>query len=379
MKKLSLPKATYIRTQSDLDRLAADLSREPLLALDTEANNLYAYRERVCLIQVSTRRADYIIDPLAIPDLSPLAPLLANPDIEKIFHAAEFDLISLKRDYGFVVNNLFDTMLAARICGYKAVGLGTLLYEFEGIELDKSHQRDDWGQRPLAHDSLLYAQMDTHYLPLLRDRLLEELTEKGRLDEARETFLAATQVTVPDGSFDPEGYWRLAIPNRLTRRETAILRELYLEREMVAEAGNMPPNRVISDKALVELARVAPRRFAELFDIPGVNPSSARAHGKLFIDAILRGERAKPPTPPKRATPADPHVVDCYTLLREWRKQRGEERGVESDVIISREVLWLVAQRKPRTLEELEQIPGLGPWRLSEYGQELLDVLKRCK
>src|SRR5690606_29531 len=132
---------------------------------DTESNSLYAYRERVCLIQLSTRSRDYILDPLIIVDMSPLAPLLADPGVEKVFHAAEYDLICLHRDYGFIVNNLFDTMVAARICGYKAIGLGSLLSEFLGVELDKRHQRDDWGERPLPPDSLRYAQMDTHYLP----------------------------------------------------------------------------------------------------------------------------------------------------------------------------------------------------------------------
>src|SRR5262249_2530874 len=155
-------------------------------AIDTESNSLYAYRERVCLVQISTRTADYIVDPLTIGDMTPFADLMANPAIEKVFHAAEYDLICLKRDYALICQNLFDTMIAARIVGLKLVGLGNLLEQYAGVKADKSHQRDNWGERPLPKESLLYAQMDTHYLPLLRDSLHAELVNTNRLTEAQE-------------------------------------------------------------------------------------------------------------------------------------------------------------------------------------------------
>jgi ribonuclease D len=377
--KLPFPKATYIRTPRDLHALATVLAREPLLAIDTESNSLYAYRERVCLMQISTRSADYIVDPIRIVDLEPVAALLSNPAIEKVFHAAEYDLILLRRDFGFTVNHLFDTMLAARICGYKSVGLSTLLFEFYGIELDKSHQRDDWGQRPLPADSLLYAQMDTHHLPKLRDDLAAELKEKSRWEEALEIFEAATHIILPGREFDPEGFWRLATPNQLTRRETAILRELYLLREKIAEEVDLPPYKIMADRALVQLAQIAPHHASELYDISGAPAVYMRDYGRQVLQAIRQGEQSKPPAPPRRASAAPTRIVDCYTLLREWRKQRAIERGVESDVIIPREALWVLANRMPATLDEMQDIPGLGPWRLAQYGEALLDILKQCK
>src|SRR5690606_9675095 len=116
----------------------------------------------------------------------PIAPILADPTIQKVFHAAEYDIVCLKRDYGFDFANIFDTMLAARICGHKSVGLNTLLNHYLGVQIDKSHQLDDWGQRPLVAESLLYAQADTHYLLELHDRLFEQLLQNGRLQEAQE-------------------------------------------------------------------------------------------------------------------------------------------------------------------------------------------------
>jgi ribonuclease D len=370
--------ATYVRKYDDLAQLAATLRQETRIAIDTESNSLYAYRERVCLIQISTRQQDYIVDPLIIVDMSPLGPVLEDPNIEKVFHAAEYDLICLQRDYGFTVNNLFDTMIAARICGQKSVGLGSLLAQFAGVELDKRHQRDDWGQRPLPPDSLQYAQMDTHYLLDLRDQLAEILSELGRWHEAKEAFSEATRVNLPDMNFDPEGYWRIGMPNQLNRHQMAILREMYLLREQLAESRDLPPFKVFPDKTLIQVALAEPRRMGDLNDIDGMTPAQIRRYGKQVLKAVERSNKDRLPEPPVRQPAAEPDIVECYTLLREWRKQRAQERGVESDVIVSREALWTLAHRHPTTLEAMADIQGLGPWRLATYGEDLLAVLKKC-
>ena len=148
----SLPPPLWVNTEQSLARMIADLSSQPRLAVDTESNSLHAYRERVCLIQFSTPQADYILDPLEFADLSPLAPVFQEPAIEKIFHAVEYDLICLRRDYGFSLANLFDTMQAARILGYPAVGLDRLLNEKFGILVDKRYQKADWAARPATRD-----------------------------------------------------------------------------------------------------------------------------------------------------------------------------------------------------------------------------------
>jgi ribonuclease D len=374
-----IPPATYISTSKQLRSLAASLATEPLLALDTESNSLYAYREQVCLVQISTRSADYIVDPLAVDDMSALAPLMANPAIEKVFHAAEYDLMTMKRDFGYTFANLFDTMVAARICGYKNIGLGSLLDALLSIKLDKSHQRDDWGQRPLPRDSLIYAQMDTHYLAQLRDLLAEKLTQINRWQEARETFDDLVDVQPSVNRFDPEGYWRIALPNQLTRRQIAILRELYLMREQQAEMRNLPPFKIMSDKMLMAIAIAAPRHRRDLDGLEGMTPANIRRYSDEVLAAVHRGIEAKVPQPPAPEPPADPSTVERYTALREWRKNRANERGVESDVIISKDTLWTLAEKMPRSLDEMRNIRGLGPWRLATYGGELLDILKRYK
>jgi len=183
------------------------LAQQPFLALDTEANSLHAYREQICLIQLSTGTTDYLLDPLAIVDMDPLGDLLANRQIEKILHAAEYDLIGLRRDFGFSVHPIFDTMLAARVAGHEQVGLNHLLQRYLGVHTDKRHQRDDWGRRPLPPESLRYAQLDTHFLGMLRNDLYDELQQLGRLEEARDATKAlihenarVTRVMIVDAS-----------------------------------------------------------------------------------------------------------------------------------------------------------------------------------
>ncbi len=369
-------RADYIDHDKDFRRLVDKLSKESLIAVDTESNSLYAYRERVCLVQLSTRKQDYIIDPLRIADMSPLGFLLANPKIEKVFHAAEYDLICLKRDYGFSISNLFDTMLAARICGHKAVGLDRMLTDELGIKADKSHQRDDWGQRPLPEEGLLYAQMDTHYLPMLRDKLKAELESQSRWPEARETFDELCHVEPVQHEFDPDGYWRIGIPASLNRHQMAILRELYQLREQLAEERDVPPFKILNDRVLVLLAEAAPVRPHELNTIKGLGATAVKRYGRQLLQAIERGKHAPVPKQPRRPADINPQVAERFTLLRDWRKSRAEQRGVDSDVIVSKDALWGLAERAPDSLDAMQGIPGLGPWRLATYGAEILDVMR---
>ena len=371
------PPAQYIDTDDDLAALIEALSNEPLLCFDTESNSLYVYHERVCLIQISTRERDYIVDPLTIEDMQPLGLLLADESIETVFHAAEYDLMCLKRDYDFEVRNLFDTMIAARILGYHSIGLNNLLREFLGVELDKRHQRDNWGQRPLEPDSLLYAQMDTHYLARLRDILYDMLQSGGYLEEAHETFNELGDlVPAHDGrNFDPEGYWKLGIPNRLRNSSMGILSELYRMRDKLAREQNRPPFKILSNRALVEIARNKPKSLRDLRRIKGVSPAQTRRYGSKILSAVRRGKSVNlPPRPVNHPPPSE--ISDRYVALHTWRKERAVERGVESDVIVSKQTLWSLAHLAPTSLDQMQGIQGLGPWRLQTYGEEILQVIE---
>jgi ribonuclease D len=369
--------ARLIRHTRELHALLDEIKNEFLLALDTESNSLYAYYEQVCLIQLSTRQADYIIDPLAVDDMDPLGEPLANPAVEIVFHAAEYDVITLKRDFGYTFSNIFDTMLAARICGWKRVGLGNILADQFGIHAQKKYQRANWAKRPLPDEQLRYAQMDTHYLPELRDMLVAELERLGRVAEARETFAALPDLPPAEMHFDPAGYWRIHQVRQLTPRQMALARELYLERDQIARQRDRPPFKIFNNKTLAELARVGPRHIDDLHAIKGMSSTNIRRYGKAILAAVARGQNAPPPERPRQSRPPDPAVQDRYEALHTWRKRRASARGVESDVIVPRDTLWALAHRDPDCVEELDDIPGLGPWRRAEYGDELIAVLEK--
>jgi ribonuclease D len=373
-----LEPARMIRHTRDLRRLVDQLKKQPLLAVDTESNSLYAYYEQVCLVQLSTRTQDYIVDPLAVDDMSPLGDLLADPAIEIVFHAAEYDVITLKRDFGYTFTNIFDTMLAARLCGWESIGLGNILADQFGVQVDKKYQRANWAERPLASDQMRYAQMDTHYLPALRDRMMDELIRCDCVEEAREIFDELPDLPAAEYNFDPEGYWRIHAAQDLNRSQMALLRELYLLRDTLARQRDVPPFKIMGNNVLVELARLAPRRTDDLLGIRGLSSRQVRRYGDAIIEAIAQGRQARPPRPPQRTPPPDPEVQLRYEALHTWRKERAAARGVESDVIIPRGTLWTLARRPPTCLADLEDIPGLGPWRRAQYGAELIEVLEQA-
>lgn len=380
MPKTSLPPVQVIKTHQQLITLVEQLTHQPMLAVDTESNSLYVYQEQVCLIQISTVTQDYIVDPLVIKDVQPLGKLFADDSIEIVFHAAEYDVMTLKRDFNFEFTNLFDTMIAARVLGLPHVGLGDLLQTYLDVKVDKRHQRDDWGKRPLPKDSLRYAQMDTHYLLRLRDILCDMLEEQGHLAEASELF--AEQALAPASEvyrFDEHGFWKLGIPNHLSNSQLKVLRELFIWRDNLACLRNRPAFKVIGNKTLLSLAQRMPRNRRELESVFGMSRSQIRRYGDELLDAIWRGKKADtlPPRPQHEAP--DPIVTERYAALHLWRKERALARGVGSDVILSKQAMWDLAYELPDTIEAIESIPSMGDWRTKTYGAEILDVLQAFK
>lgn len=364
-----------VTTQREWTSLLDALSTSPIVAVDTESNSLYAYQERVCLIQISIPGADYIVDPLAGLDLSPLAHLFADPEVQKVFHAAEYDVMCLKRDFGFRFANLFDTMWAARILGWPRVGLSDVLEKTFGVRTNKRYQRHNWGQRPLEPEALAYASLDTHYLLPLHRLQADALMQKGRWEEAQEVFdqIATSEPTF--NTFDPEGFWRVKGAYDLTEREQAILRELYLWRDREARRRDRPPFKVLNDHTLIALAQARPCTPEELAGVSGLKPYHVRRYGWRVLQAIRRGMRARPPKPPPLPPRRSEAEVARFQALRAWRRRVAAERRVDTDVVVSNAVLWALAEQNPRTLDDLGRIEGLGPWKQKTYGEAILKVL----
>lgn len=365
---------SLVATESDLAALVDTLRGEPAVAVDTESNSLYAYHERVCLIQLSIPRADYIVDPLAGLDLSGLGTIFADGAIQKVFHAAEQDLAGLGRDFGFRFANLFDTMWAARILGWRRVGLADLLWEAFGVRTDKRYQRYNWGRRPLEPQALAYARMDVHYLLGLRSLQVEALERADRVEEALEVFGQLARIPAADSPFGPEPFWRMKGIRDLGDQELAVLWELYLWRDRVARERDQPLFKVMGNRTLIELARVRPQTLGELAAVRGVAGQTVRCHGREILAAVARGRQSQAPQPLPRHPPEE-QVLERFEALRAWRRRVATGRRVDPDVIVPNAVLWTLAERNPATMRDLERIPGLGPWRCNTWGPDILGVL----
>ena len=376
---MTLASCEYIDTQAAWDRCIDLFLVEPAVAIDLEANSLFAYREQVCLLQFSTAAGDYIVDPLAGIDLSRLGDLLANPQVEKIFHASEYDMILLKRDHDWHIRNLFDTMWAARILGYKNMGLAWFLREFYGVEVSKKYQKANWAARPLSADLLAYAQTDTHYLLRLRHDFVALLEEAGCMAEAREIFAHQSEVRLPEQGFDPDGFWALRGARDLSSGQMAVLKALYHFRDDEARRRNQPAFKVLNNEALVAMAKESPQTEEALAAIRGIGPRNLERYGAQLLRAIRKAVLEPPPQRPARKPRQEPGVLERFERLSQWRKGRAVARGVESDVIISRETMWSIARDNPNSLDDLGRISGIGPQRLNLHGADILGELTEEK
>ena len=378
MMPANLAAPIWVNTPEKLQKAVADLNSQPAIAVDTESNSLYAYQERVCLIQFSTPVKDYLIDPLAIQDLSSLAPLFANPAQEKIFHASEYDLICLKRDFQFTFKNLFDTMIAARILGVSQFGLAPLLELKLAIKIDKHFQRANWGVRPLSASMLDYARLDSHYLFQLRDLLKKELEEKNLLALAMEDFSLACTVKVPANGDKSQNCWKVARSTPLDPQQAALMQELCHFREEQARKLNLPPFKVLSNELLLALCLEPPASEDELKQVRGMTERIFRQYGAGLQAALKRGLENPPLRREPRIRPEET-FLNRLDALKDWRKQKGKDLSVESDVVLPREIMEQIAERNPTTLGELETIMQVVPWRFAHFGDDILSVLRKVE
>jgi ribonuclease D len=369
-----------VADQAGLARVADAVAAEPRIALDTESNGFHAYSEQVCLVQIATPRADYAVDVLAV-GLGPLAHVLGDPARELVLHAAEYDVLCLKREWGITLGHIFDTHAAAKVLGIERVGLGNLLHDELSVQLTEDEQRSDWGRRPLTGEQLAYAFADVQHLLALRDRLGARLAERGLLAEAEAEFARLVAKEPRPRQFDPEGWQKMKAARSLDAAGRGVLREMYLLRDRRAREINRPPFKVLSDLLLAEVARRRPRTEEDVLRIPGAQQSVLKRLAPQILEAVRAGQSGAPPARPRpdRAAPwrrgVDPEIEERYERLRAWRKARAEARKVEVQVIAPNAVLMAVARAGPRTLDELGRIDGMDQFRVQQYGEEMLAVL----
>lgn len=375
-----MPLPLWIRTPEALEMLARELEGAGALAIDTEADSLHHYPGKLCLVQVADARGrGHLVDPLALRDLSPLGPVLADPGTLKVLHAADNDLAYLKRLYGVTVVSLFDTAVAARFLGAPALGLEGLLTQYLGVTAVKSRQKDDWSRRPLTAAQEAYALDDVLHLIPLRERLLDALHAIGRAQWVEEECAGLAALVVPDKPVDPDAYMKLKGARELDARGLAVLRELHAAREILALRLDRPPFMIVGNESLVALAARRPLDAEGILAVPGCTPPVVRRAGPAILDAIARGLALPDADLPAYRPSPRPHVPGVVRrraeALREWRAKAAKEIGLEPGVLFPQRLIDRLAAAPPADLAALRQVEGVRDWRVGLFGADLLKAL----
>jgi len=383
MHPADLPPPTLVQDQAGLRGLLLELDRAHDVAVDTEGDSLYSYRESVCLIQVTANERDWLVDPLGGLDLARLGDVMADPRKRKVFHDGEYDVLSLKRDHGFQFRNLFDTRVAAATLGSKTPGLATVLLERFGIALDKSMQRSDWGQRPLTEKQIRYARLDTHFLIPLMDEQIPELARTDRAVVVDTECRRLEALELPDHSFDPDEWSRIKGARALPPSERQILRELFILRDGLAREANEPPFRVVNNETLIALSLSKPRSSHAFRDVQGFSPRQARKFGDLVLAAVARGLALGPiqrfPYLESRegTDDFDEEQIELHERLKSVRKTFAEQAGIDSAYVLNRHVLRRIALEKPLDIASLARVAGIDPWQVERLGTRLVEAVAR--
>jgi ribonuclease D len=367
-----------VRTADELDALVDELAGCRAIGIDTEADSLHHYTEKVCLVQLTAfGGASWLVDPLALRDLSPLAPILDDGAVLKVVHGGDNDVTSMRRDFGFSFRSMFDTAIAARLLGDAEVGLQALVRNELGFELSKGSQRDDWSKRPLTSKQEAYALADVAHLMALAARLTDRLAAAGRTEWAREEFEALASLPPAKKRTGPDEFRRIKGSAKLSRRQQAVLRELYLWREERAAAADRPPFKIVGPEVLLALAEQPPETVDEVAEV--LSPYR-RQSGQLEVvfAAIQRGlelsEDELPTREPGERTTFSAAARRRMEALRVWRDHEAKRSRLDPSIVMPTRLIERIAQTGPRTLDELAAIEGIRRWRVTEWGPALLGL-----
>ena len=378
MTATSGPAYRFIQTQADLEGFVERIRDEHILAVDLEADSMFHFQEKVCLVQMAGNGENVVIDPLAVDDLSPLAPVFADARILKVFHGADYDVRSLYRDFTIEINNLFDTQLASMFLGEKETSLGAVVDKRFGIQLDKRYQKKDWSQRPLSDGMVDYAASDVfHLIPLAR-QLMDELAAKSRLTWVQEECRYLSQVR-PVGNGDEPLFLRFRGAGRLPRRNLAALEALLQYRRDLAIRKDRPLFKVFSNSALLKIA-------TELADSPQameaagcLSSKQIRIYGKHLAAEVEKAkamdEAALPVYPRKRRKSVSPRVPERVNAIKAWRDAEAERLALDPALLFNKALITAIAVRRPGDLCALRKVEGIHQWQVDTFGRDLLAAL----
>ena len=358
----------YVREPAALERLIRHIRGNERVAVDTEADSLHNYFEKVCLVQLSIGGEHFVVDPLSELDVTGFLEALAEKPL--IVHGGDYDLRMLRAWMGFRPRReVFDTMIAAQLLGIEQIGLAALIERFFDTTIGKEGQKSDWSRRPLSEKQLRYAVNDTRFLERLAERLHGELLQRGRVHWHRESCCAMVDSTERDNSRDPEEAWRIKGAGRLTRRQLAYLRELWRWRDMHAQRTNVPPFKVFGNQQILELLHWAESHpNVPLDQGPKLPRNIVGSWLRTLEEAIARAAGMRPAEWPERRSFGRPNtpLLDCKEQIDALRGQCAEiakELEIAPWTLAPRAALEAVARSRPRTVDEIMASGDLLRWQ----------------
>lgn len=379
---MSIAAFTYVDSESLLNALTEAVAAAGRVALDTEANSLHNYYERVCLIQLSVGDVHSIVDPLAEIDVGGFLEALAKTEL--LIHGADYDLRLMRATFGFEPKNgVFDTMLAAQLLGMERVGYASLVEHFFDVQLSKAGQKSNWAKRPLTDAQLQYATDDTRFLGPLANLLKEELESRGRLAWHEEWCRRVVAATKEPSSRDAKDAWRIRGTGTLSRKQLAYLREFWRWRERQAERADVPPFKILGNQQLVELAIWATEHPKSEVENGPKLPRHVEGRRLQALKGAIKRARELPkdkwPERRKRQNrgPAGPECKPQIEALRTECARVAHELEIPPSVLAPKAMLVAIARNNARTAEEMQACSGMMDWQLELLKEPLRTALEQ--
>ena len=365
---MSTVEYVYVREPAAMERLVRRMGAAARIALDTEADSLHNYFEKVCLLQLSFDGEHYLVDPLVELELNSFLDALAEKPL--ILHGGDYDLRMMRASMGFRPRReIFDTMIAAQLLGVEQIGLAALIERFFGVAIGKAGQKSDWSRRPLSESQLRYAANDTRFLERLADHLRGELKARGRIEWHGESCRAMVQSTGRDQVRNPEDAWRIKGAGRLTRRQLAYVRELWLWRDRHARSANRPAFKVLGNQEILDLAQWAESHpGVSLQEGPKLPRNIVGAKLTTLEEAIVGVAAMDPARWPElrkldRADSRRNNCVEEINALRGACAEIAREMEIAASTLAPKAALEAIARGRPRTVNEIMEIGGLLRWQ----------------
>jgi ribonuclease D len=376
----SSPVYTVIDTKTALAHLAQRLQTQKMIGVDMEADSLYHFKEKVCLIQIATEDSNIVIDPLKIKDLAALKPVFSNSAVQKVFHGADYDIRSLYRDFKINVNNLFDTQLACRFLGLGETSLEAVLKIWFKVRLNKKYQRKDWSQRPLPENMMAYAAEDARYLiPLAKD-LNSKLAQNGRLGWVLEECEYLSKVRPVFNDSQPL-FIGFKGAGKLDPRDLAVLEALLQFRKNIAQKKDRPLFKVIQNQSLLVIAVESPRSIKQLEQTQALSANQIQMYGQNIIKTVQKAikipSESLPKYPRKKAPTVKPHVGKRVKALREWRDHQADRLEIDPALLFTNALISAIAVKNPDNFKALSKISELKNWLKTEFGEDITKILNR--